>query len=1408
MMPAAKHFDPVTGVDIHIILVPTPGGPVPTPIPHPFVGFIFDAMEYIPISIPLPVPFVGVVPIPLNASVKVNGVYRAMAGTMGRTVPGVHFPIGGTFAPPPPSNECEMFMGSATVQWDGDAASYMALPTLDCQSVGMPPFPRLNAKKKSKVKSMVLPTGVVLPIPAGPPVLIGGPPTISLMALAFKAGFAAAGKMAGYAMRKIKGSALARRVGAAAKKARQKVFKNVKPGFVKCKILKAEPVDITTGQVVVEQQDFFIPGRIPLEWIRHYGSQSERVGVCGCGWETPADVRLVMEKEGIVVFYDGTSSPTFFPSLPDGEPVMEEADGATLHRAQGRYEVRLKTGLTYCFPFHGHSTAEIMVDSVHDACGNWVRYVRDSSGLKEITESCGRRIEVHSERGLVRRMRLWHPEQQEPCPLARFDYSPDCDLLVVYDALDQPYRFLYRAHRLVRQSDRNGLSFAYEYDQYTSNGRCVHAWGDGRLYDYRFNFDAAVNLVRITDSLGHITAVWLDERMLPVSEVDPLGGITQFEYDQAGRTSVVVDPSGHRTEYEYDDRGNLIKLTRPDGNCVATEFDDANHAVKITDANGAVWQQEWDARGLLVRQVSPLGAESRYEYDSSGQLIGFVNANSARTALRFDSIGNLTRLTDAMGHATEFAYDELGNVTARIDPLGHQSRYRYDRKGRLADVRLPSGATIRCAYDAEDNLSFYVDENGAETRLEYFGLGEIKRRIQPDGHAVEYQYDTEERLIGVTNQRGETYILKRDAVGRIVEEVDYWGQARQYAYDASGYLMSSIDPLGHTVRYATDPLGRILNKTSANRIVEEFAYDANGNLVEAKNAYGSIKREFDAEGRLIKEAQGAFTIKNTYDANGNRVARETSLGNTIAYEFDGLDQAVSIRINKAEPMHIERDAAGRIAQERLSSHLSRRFRYNANGYLTEQAVSSNGSPLFATRFEYDPAGNLTERSDNQNGADIYRYDPLGRIIEHLDPQRRITNYLNDPAGDRLRTRIVESARQHVASEGQVQNHWRREGEYDGTYYRFDRAGNLVERRDRKRDLHLTWDASQRLIESQSSGTVTCYGYDPLGRRVFKETRGRRTLFYWDSDTLVGESVVLCNQPVTANDDDVVAGAEQSKDGKAVTQKETREYVYYPETFEPLASVEDAGTAQRVYHYHNDPNGCPTRLTDDRGAVRWSASYTAWGHISELHDSTVENPIRLQGQYEDEETGLTSSRYRYFDSKSGNFLSSDPIGLAGGLLPHQYAPNAVGWIDPLGLACGPAVRQNSRGQWIDSRGRFARAPDVSNLPSLKGRSVGQVEDIVRSRGYTRTNPANPRNQRWVHPDGSEVQIHAYGNAMTGPYKASNNAHAHKSLGRHGQAGTTELADDGMTAVTTHSAEAHIGMRNPADFPTVAGRPHGA
>ena len=53
--PAARKDDQVLATDIHIVMIPTPGGEVPTPLPHPFIGKITTGVsteETVPIEVP------------------------------------------------------------------------------------------------------------------------------------------------------------------------------------------------------------------------------------------------------------------------------------------------------------------------------------------------------------------------------------------------------------------------------------------------------------------------------------------------------------------------------------------------------------------------------------------------------------------------------------------------------------------------------------------------------------------------------------------------------------------------------------------------------------------------------------------------------------------------------------------------------------------------------------------------------------------------------------------------------------------------------------------------------------------------------------------------------------------------------------------------------------------------------------------------------------------------------------------------------------------------------------------------------------------------------------------------------------------------------------------------------------
>ena len=112
----------------------------------------------------------------------------------------------------------------------------------------------------------------------------------------------------------------------------------------------------------------------------------------------------------------------------------------------------------------------------------------------------------------------------------------------------------------------------------------------------------------------------------------------------------------------------------------------------------------------------------------------------------------------------------------------------------------------------------------------------------------------------------------------------------------------------------------------------------------------------------------------------------------------------------------------------------------------------------------------------------------------------------------------------------------------------------------------------------------------------------------------------------------------------------------------------------MYYYHLDQLNTPRFVTNNKAEVVWENQADVYGYEELKQESLVntENsftqPIRFQGQYLDEESGLHYNRYRYYSPKQQRFINQDPIGLVGGINHYQYAPNPVNWVDPFGLMC--------------------------------------------------------------------------------------------------------------------------------------------
>ncbi|OPY29996.1 MAG: PAAR motif protein [Methanocella sp. PtaU1.Bin125] len=99
-VPAAKMGDTITAIDTHIYMIPSPGGPVPTPLPSPFNGIISGGC---------------------STDVLIEGKPAATAGSTATNTP-PHLPQGGPFQVPP-TNQGTIIAGSSTVFINGKPAA-------------------------------------------------------------------------------------------------------------------------------------------------------------------------------------------------------------------------------------------------------------------------------------------------------------------------------------------------------------------------------------------------------------------------------------------------------------------------------------------------------------------------------------------------------------------------------------------------------------------------------------------------------------------------------------------------------------------------------------------------------------------------------------------------------------------------------------------------------------------------------------------------------------------------------------------------------------------------------------------------------------------------------------------------------------------------------------------------------------------------------------------------------------------------------------------------------------------------------------------------------------------------------------------------------------------------------------
>jgi RHS repeat-associated protein len=893
--------------------------------------------------------------------------------------------------------------------------------------------------------------------------------------------------------------------------------------------------------------------------------------------------------------------------------------------------------------------------------------------------------------------------------------------------------------RLTYETDALGQETRYYYDIAGYTYRIVYPDG---LEEWLFR-DGAKNIVRHIHADGSSEHHRYDDHGNLLTHTRADGSQVHFEYDSQHRVTGIRDAEGGTWKRDYNAQGHLVEETDPRGNKTQYEYDKVGRPVKVIDAKGGVMKLAYTADGQLASYTDCSGHINQWEYDERKRLVKSIDAAGNETRYRYTPLnaatlaqthsvdsdsgnfpGQLEAVIHPDGSQEQFRHDAEGRLLAHTDALQRTTAYRYTAAGLLSKRTDALGNSLQYGWDLLGRLSALENENGSVYRFRYDPVGRLLQEQGFDGKLTEYRYDEASGVLAETVEPGVRTQLDFDPMGRLVQ------------------------------RRAAIP-GQVEQ-------IETFAYNANGQLAEAMNEHARLQWFYDDAGNLVREHQhyqGPFhpdkrtaVWRHHYDELNQRTGTVRPDGHHIEWLTYGAGHVHGLLLDGQDLVSFERNAlhqevrrtqangllqtmkydpAGRLIEQQLGAiaQASRMDRYSySDAYRPDVQIGMQATVL--RRYRYDPSGQLSSIEDSRRGRLEYRYDPVGRLLSANSALGRET-FAFDPAGN---IQAADTAQQQpitrpVPLPKLLDNLLK---EYAGVRYRYDERGNLVERTQNGIRSRYDWDAFNRMTRATTCHGVTTFAYDPLGRRIAKHSGAidgttvretARTMYGWDGDTLAiessvhrGHSAVERSVHYVYERDGFVPLVQATRsqelrlppttDVKALTAGNDGKYDI---ALDPLWNGEYEQGAKRfgreeIAFYQCDHLGMPQELTDCEGKVAWSAQYKAWGQAKEAiseaaREAGIRNPIRFQGQYLDDETGLHYNRHRYYDPDTARYISQDPVGLNGGENLYGYAPNPTGWLDPLGLTTctGIPIKNNT----------------ARNLLKVRGLSKQQRHEVVSS-----------------------------------------------------------------------------------------------
>ncbi|WP_243391189.1 RHS repeat-associated core domain-containing protein [Xanthomonas prunicola] len=700
---------------------------------------------------------------------------------------------------------------------------------------------------------------------------------------------------------------------------------------------------------------------------------------------------------------------------------------------------------------------------------------------------------------------------------------------------------------------------------------------------------------------------------------------TYASYDSNGRPTRVIDSNGIATDFSYAPRGWLTsRITRFATSAAASSqdrvmtvaYDETGNVKQVTQPDGDFVKYDYDAAHRLTDITDRVGNNLHYSLDVAGnrfkEEVKDASGNVKRTLARvYNKLGQLQTQADASANSTEFAYDLNGDLKLVTDALGRKTQLDPDPLRRLArTLQDVGGLAVETTQqlDALDRVTAVIDPKGLTTRYDYSSLGDLSKLTSPDTGATTYSYDSAGNRTLEATARGVKISSSYDVLGRLTK-----------------------------LSYPTSALNVAYSYDSAPASCQAGETFAQGRLASIKDSSGTTEYCYNSFGDLVRKLQTtngkAFTLRYGYTAAGRLASVIYPDGAKVDYVRDGLGQATEVGYTPATgARQILLKNASYLPLGPIAGWTYGNGRVLTRAYDQDyrpKAIQDTSAGGLDVGFGFDPVGNLSKLTPaGSTVADVtLGYDALGRLTAFKDGATGtvLDGYTYDKTGNRQSSK---SAAGEVAYTYEANSH--RLIKVGATPRVYNPVGDTTSINGTEREF--VHDVTGRMSQVKRNGAVAReYRYNGKGEQVsrFLGTANTYTLYdesgHWmgDYDTtgkLLQQAIWLDDMPVGL-----------------------------------------LTNANKLHYIEPDHLGSPRVVVDPARNVAvwsWSLKGEAFGNTAPNQDPDSDGAVlvldmRFPGQRFDAASGLNQNYFRDYDSATGRYGQSDPLGLRGGISTYAY-----------------------------------------------------------------------------------------------------------------------------------------------------------